>query len=1033
MNENIVNMEYSQPQFYNNVEYSDVRLNKLIFEGVLKNPKETIEENIENEDGTIASKVIIEKGWLENYSNDKKFAPNTLTSGVLLEENHDIKLNDFVTVTEVTVTKVEDGIETNNEIKKIHIGFSEEPENYVNQSFSENQGNATGNYSHAEGSGEASGDVSHAEGCYTQAKQLGSHAEGRSTTADGNYSHAEGDDSLAEGEASHAEGYNTLAKGNYSHAEGYRNRMVITIGANGDCSHVEGYTTQANGEASHAEGYETQADGNYSHAEGKDTQTGEGALASHAEGLGSMALGLYSHAEGFGELEEGESEVIYTQAKGKGSHAEGRSTIAEGDYSHTEGYRALAKGQGSHAEGYDTYAEKGFSHAEGYNTQTSGVASHAEGSNTWAEGGASHTEGSDTWAEGYSAHGEGGETYAYGLCSHAEGLATNSIGDYSHSEGKSSSTFKNLNNAGKISSHTPIETILDVWENEEVKFSLSKGIASHTEGENCLALQNYSHAEGNQTRAVGEASHAEGYSTLAEGNYSHTEGCRTHAYEQHSHAEGYSGEAIGFASHAEGESTTAYGRSSHAEGNNTYARNAASHAEGRNTYAYGSYSHAEGAASKRINSSVSSTNIIQKDWDSKKESEKFSVAFGDYSHSEGQNVLALGNSSHAEGNQTQSVGNYSHAEGYQTISNGEGSHAEGENTFAIGKGAHSEGCGIYELAIIKSGSRNVKEYELKDYLRDSNVIGRYVFCNGVFAQITNYDDTTKIITTSKTLSPNESISGINAYIIYGPIAAGEASHAEGYGTQAFGYLSHAAGNFTQADDYQYVIGKWNNWNYDDSAFIIGNGTSITSRANAFRVNYDGKVYAQSSSITTGADYAEYFEWQDSNTNFEDRRGYFVTLDGDKIKIAESNDYVLGIISSQPSIIGNGDENWCGRYIMDEFGAFITEDFKYEEDIQEEIIDEKTGEATTIIKTVVKTGKRYKQNPNYDPTLKYIQRADRSEWDAVGMLGVLSVRDDGTCQVNGYCTVADGGIATASETGYRVIKRVNDHIIKIIFK
>jgi hypothetical protein len=50
-----------------------------------------------------------------------------------------------------------------------------------------------------------------------------------------------------------------------------------------------------------------------------------------------------------------------------------------------------------------------------------------------------------------------------------------------------------------------------------------------------------------------------------------------------------------------------------------------------------------------------------------------------------------------------------------------------------------------------------------------------------------------------------------------------------------------------------------------------------------------------------------------------------------------------------------------------------------------------------------------------------------------MLGVLSVRDDGTCQVNGYCTVADGGIATASETGYRVIKRVNDHIIKIVFK
>jgi hypothetical protein len=50
-----------------------------------------------------------------------------------------------------------------------------------------------------------------------------------------------------------------------------------------------------------------------------------------------------------------------------------------------------------------------------------------------------------------------------------------------------------------------------------------------------------------------------------------------------------------------------------------------------------------------------------------------------------------------------------------------------------------------------------------------------------------------------------------------------------------------------------------------------------------------------------------------------------------------------------------------------------------------------------------------------------------------MMGVLSVRDDGTCQVNGYCTVAEGGTATASESGYRVIKRVNDHIVKVIFR
>lgn len=50
-----------------------------------------------------------------------------------------------------------------------------------------------------------------------------------------------------------------------------------------------------------------------------------------------------------------------------------------------------------------------------------------------------------------------------------------------------------------------------------------------------------------------------------------------------------------------------------------------------------------------------------------------------------------------------------------------------------------------------------------------------------------------------------------------------------------------------------------------------------------------------------------------------------------------------------------------------------------------------------------------------------------------MLGVLNVRDDGTCHVNGFCKVADGGIATASDKGYRVVKRVTDNIVKIIFK
>lgn len=55
------------------------------------------------------------------------------------------------------------------------------------------------------------------------------------------------------------------------------------------------------------------------------------------------------------------------------------------------------------------------------------------------------------------------------------------------------------------------------------------------------------------------------------------------------------------------------------------------------------------------------------------------------------------------------------------------------------------------------------------------------------------------------------------------------------------------------------------------------------------------------------------------------------------------------------------------------------------------------------------------------------------WSAVGMLGVLSVWDDDTCEVNGYCNIADGGIATKSDSGYRIVKRVNENIVKVIFR
>ena len=228
-----------------------------------------------------------------------------------------------------------------------------------------------------------------------------------------------------------------------------------------------------------------------------------------------------------------------------------------------------------------------------------------------------------------------------------------------------------------------------------------------------------------------------------------------------------------------------------------------------------------------------------------------------------------------------------------------------------------------------------------------------------------------------------------------------------------------------------VVGLYNkhkNFSSDNEQFAVGTGyvaNGTEYRSNGLIVTNNGDVYFGKNSYANGADYAEYFDWEDANINIEDRRGYFVTLDNDKIKIAKSEDYILGVVSGNPSIVGNGDMDWQGRYLKDEFGSII----QHEVECEEQIFDKETNKMRIITKVMLKN----KENPEYDTSLSYISRSDRPEWDAIGMMGVLAVRDDGTCQVNSYCKVTDEGIATASDTGYRVITRVNDHVIKIILK
>lgn len=194
----------------------------------------------------------------------------------------------------------------------------------------------------------------------------------------------------------------------------------------------------------------------------------------------------------------------------------------------------------------------------------------------------------------------------------------------------------------------------------------------------------------------------------------------------------------------------------------------------------------------------------------------------------------------------------------------------------------------------------------------------------------------------------------------------------------------------------------------DILFNIGNGQEKDGtliQNSAMQVDFSGNVYAGGAYKTIGADYAEYFEWLDGNVDNQDRIGLFVTLDGDKIKLANKDDYILGVISANPSIVGNSAElDWHDKYKTDVYGRLI-----YDES------------HNPIV------------NENYNDTLEYVPRGARKEYDKVGLLGQLVVQDDGTCEVNGCCTANVNGVATKSDSGYRVIKRIDETHIKIILK
>ncbi|MEC9489055.1 MAG: peptidase G2 autoproteolytic cleavage domain-containing protein [Halanaerobium sp.] len=380
-------------------------------------------------------------------------------------------------------------------------------------------------------------------------------------------------------------------------------------------------------------------------------------------------------------------------------------------------------------------------------------------------------------------------------------------------------------------------------------------------------------------------------------------------------------------------------------------------------------------------------------------------AIGDCSHSEGSQTTATGKAAHAEGCGTKASGNCSHAEGLNTEAsalNG-GSHAEGTNTKASGLFSHAEGS-FNE----SSGNSAHAEGCYNNSTNDcAHAEGCYTTASG---DCSHSEGQSTIAEGTAAHAEGRSTK-----------ASGVAAHAEGYETEALLDLSHAEGNNTVAGALgSHIMGE-HGMTCEMFAWHMAGGSSTSQQVTAIiRNNGNACFQSVNSCPSCAADFAEMFETVDGK---EIAVGYFVTLEGEKIRKASSNDdYILGVTSSTPAVLaGTAELCWKDKYLKDEWGRF-----QYE---KVTVPAKKDENGNIILAGYEKMQKII--NPDYDEKMQYVSRTKRPEWVPVGMLGKILVRDDGSCRVNGYCRPNDDGVATNSDSGYRVIKRSGEMQILII--
>jgi len=379
--------------------------------------------------------------------------------------------------------------------------------------------------------------------------------------------------------------------------------------------------------------------------------------------------------------------------------------------------------------------------------------------------------------------------------------------------------------------------------------------------------------------SVGTNSTATGFESKAVGNFS---------------------QALGYQAIARGDYSTAIGKNALAQNTNSFAFGDGAKAYNQDSYAFGAFTEAQGLGSFAFGyvgrDSLGPTGTVTKALGNY----SFAFGLGAQTGSTAEGAFAIGSGTSAQGEFSLAMGYKSIATDYYSIAIGWNAKAY-LGSLAIGTGANGYGSGSIAIKgnAFGTGAKTMGDYSRAD--------GDYSIAIGGFRDylpfypFTVFYYSTKAggirsiaIGTGVGAIGDRSISiGTGSLIMFtmDPVrgmANGEASVAFGYSNNADGDYSFALGNvndatgdnsfalgnytksngkyatamgyYTTAQAYNsFVIGRYNIlegttdlWTGADPLFIIGNGSSTSSRANAFKVCQNGFIEASGTLRITGS-------------------------------------------------------------------------------------------------------------------------------------------------------------------------------------